>query len=437
MDLKEQVQNLLKVDPTHSTRVASRENSKLEFKESFNWNDRARYAKTMAAFANNVGGFIVFGVRDSPRDIIGIDAQRFDDFDPARVTEYLNSTFAPELNWEMFRLNVAEFDLGVISVTPTTARPTVCLKNDASSLREADIYYRYRGRSERIRYPELQTLLIERQNRERDKWLEHLSRVARVGIDNVGLLDFVHGELSTEGGRLLIDEKLLDQIQFIREIREGHFTENESGKPTLRLIGDVDAVDTGSIRNLTQPLVIGEKELLLTFLRQEQTQAPAEYIKQACREASSYLPVYYFARAANLGLEGLRTLIIREGRDGHRLLSRIEDNRVKPVGSLVSETPSSSERRAILSKLRSADTAGLRDAKRVRLFEAVTHFDPSTPPRELFNFIAALVENELDTLPSTERTLLRKAVSHLDEVLYRGPFVASAEIGTTEPSRRG
>ena len=63
---------LLKLDPNHPGRLASRENSRLEYKQSFNWSGRAGYAKTMAAFANNAGGFIVFGVKDSPHDLVGL-----------------------------------------------------------------------------------------------------------------------------------------------------------------------------------------------------------------------------------------------------------------------------------------------------------------------------------------------------------------------------
>ena len=53
-------------------RLVSRENSRLEYKRTFNWNSRANYAKTMAAFANNDGGFIFFGVEDSPHDVVGV-----------------------------------------------------------------------------------------------------------------------------------------------------------------------------------------------------------------------------------------------------------------------------------------------------------------------------------------------------------------------------
>ena len=50
----------------------------LEFKESFNLGNMDEYAKTMAAFANNRGGIIIFGVKDNPRIPIGIRKEKFD-----------------------------------------------------------------------------------------------------------------------------------------------------------------------------------------------------------------------------------------------------------------------------------------------------------------------------------------------------------------------
>ena len=43
-------------------RVKSRERNNLEYKESFGLSSWAKYAKTMAAFANNQGGYILFGI---------------------------------------------------------------------------------------------------------------------------------------------------------------------------------------------------------------------------------------------------------------------------------------------------------------------------------------------------------------------------------------
>ena len=416
-DLIGQLNELVRVDPEDPQRLVSRENSRLEYKERFNWANRDKYGKTLAAFANNVGGFIVFGVSDSPRTLVGVNEDRFDALDPATVSAYLNSSYAPELEWEVSSTDISGVRLGFIYVAPAKTRPVLSLRNNQEA-READIYFRYRGRTERIRYSELQTLLTERQQAERDYWMEHLSRVARIGIDNVGVLDLVSGELSGRRGRLLVTGELLDKVKFIQE---GHFAESdEPGAPTLRLVGDVQAVPAESLTPVQAvPMVIGEKELMLAFLRDEQPEAPLAYLRQACRELSSYMPMYYFARRANLQRGQLRDFIRSESPSNERLLIRIEDAGVTPIGTLEAATAPSVERRNIFEAIVGGEVESLRDRDRNRLFETITHFHPTTRPTVLLEFLAELVETEFDALPSGARTNCRKSVAKLDEALNR------------------
>ena len=422
-----QVLALLKVDRQHPTRLASRENSRLEYKENFNWANRARYAKTMAAFANNAGGFIVFGVKDSPHDIAGLTSDRFDTVDPATITEYLNSRFAPELDWEMFRIELAGFQIGVVSVGPATEKPVMCIRGDGNDLREAEIYYRYRGRSERIRYTELQRLMAQTQREERAAFLKHLRKIVRVGPENVGILDLIDGELSGHRRSLLIGQDLLTKVQFIRE---GHFAESdEIGVPTLQVLGDVEVVASDSVlpvRTVVTPMAIGQKELMLGFLRQERPQEPIEYLKQACRESSHYMPVYHYGRAADLGLPQLRALVDAETPYRKGLPSRLDGAVVSPVGSLSSDTQASIDRKEILNILNSGQAEGLLRNGHTRLFEAITHYVPTEPPLTLFQTLAELVYGEFADLNSVQRTVFRKAVAHLDEVLNRDEILVDS-----------
>ena len=419
-----EVHGLLRLDVNDPTRLASRENSRLEYKERFNCANRAKYGKTLAAFANASGGFIVFGVQDSPRHLVGVNHENFDALDPARFSAYLNSAYAPELQWEAFSTDLGGVRLGVLYVAPAKERPVVSLKNDKEGVRESDIYYRYRGRSERIRYPELNRLLLERQQRERDSWLDHLSRVGRIGVENVGILDLIDGELSGQGGRLLVSSDVLEKVQFIRK---GHFVQSsELGAPTLRLVGDVESVTPDSlapVRVVAQPLVIGQREILLGFLRQERPQAPTEYIRQACRETSQYMPIYHFARCANLGIAELRDLVVGESTQRHAVLNRMEGKRVIPVGALDATTPQALERRDSLEALGQGDVEALRRRNPVRLFESVTHYIPCTTPTAVLQLLTEFVQTEFDAASSNVRTICRKAVAHLDEVMNGPSFL--------------
>ena len=138
--------------------LSKRESSSLELKETFNWGSRSRYAKTMAAFANARGGYLVFGIKDRPHELAGMKNDAFDQLDDADLSQFLNEYFAPELRVERQVYEVGGKEFGVIWVHEATSKPTVCTKNSGDALKESDIYYRYRAASSRIRYPELRSL---------------------------------------------------------------------------------------------------------------------------------------------------------------------------------------------------------------------------------------------------------------------------------------
>lgn len=81
-------------------RIINREGSTIEFKESYNHAGMAQYFKTMAAFANNSGGYIIFGVGDKPRRLIGLKDKNLSQFEELKVEEFTKiylTTFLPKL----------------------------------------------------------------------------------------------------------------------------------------------------------------------------------------------------------------------------------------------------------------------------------------------------------------------------------------------------
>lgn len=67
--------SLFRTNKNDPLRIINREGSTIEFKESYNHAGMAQYFKTMAAFANNSGGYIIFGVGDRPRRLIGLKSK--------------------------------------------------------------------------------------------------------------------------------------------------------------------------------------------------------------------------------------------------------------------------------------------------------------------------------------------------------------------------
>lgn len=232
--------------------IKSRESSLLEFKESFNLGNMDEYAKTMAAFANNRGGIIIFGVKDNPRIPIGIRKEKFDNIKQEKVTGYLIEHFSPEIEWDIGITEVDGKYFGYISVLEAYNKPIICKKNNGD-LKSGEIYYRYRGQSRKIEFSELRKIIDEIRENEKRLWMKHIEKIAQIGPQNIAFIDLMRGSIETQklnGSKLIIDKSLLDDLrEKVKFVEEGKFSEKE-GFPTLKLIGEVQASDNVIIPNL-------------------------------------------------------------------------------------------------------------------------------------------------------------------------------------------
>lgn len=243
--------------------LKKRESAILEYKQNFQKGDNLlKYLKTLVGMANNKGGMIMFGVQNSPHIPIGMTNTRFQDSDPKEIDAPLREFFAPGIKWHQ---NIIERDFGdgikrvfgFLIVEESQEKPVVCKKSKDGLLREGAIYYRYRGETKEIEYPELKSLLDQEREKERILWIKHIQKIAMVGPSRINILDRYKGEISYGDKSVLLDKSLLDQLNFIQE---GHFTEKEGeGIPTLKLIGTIDGlidvndsiIDTNAVYPLT------------------------------------------------------------------------------------------------------------------------------------------------------------------------------------------
>lgn len=242
--------------------LKSRESNTLEFKESFNKNSTAKYAKTMASFANNRGGYIVFGVKENPREIIGLKNNNFDNLNQEAFTEAINTLFAPSLDWEcgLFVLEneagmennndvterkIVEKRIGWLYTEEATSKPVIAQKVDSGEkISSGDVFYRYRGRSEKIKYAEMSRIIDERTTKERERLLKLFEVIRKSGTANLGIVNYGNGKLTTPYGvdvafdRALVT-KVLKKAKFIKE---GSFNETE-GIPVIKVTGTIDLVE--------------------------------------------------------------------------------------------------------------------------------------------------------------------------------------------------
>lgn len=225
--------------------IKKRESYNLEYKENFQKDEIPKYIKALVGMANNKGGQIVFGVQDSPHIPIGMTNNKFQDFDPKDIDVPLREYFSSEIKWSANKIIFDGKEFGVLIVEEQEEKPILCRKFKSGIFREGAIYYRYRGETKEIAYTELKRILDKEREKERLFWMHNIERIAMIGPRNVQILDTYKGEIEVGQQKILIDKEIINKIKFIQE---GHFTEKEGlGVPTLRLIGDVQGVDTNSM----------------------------------------------------------------------------------------------------------------------------------------------------------------------------------------------
>jgi len=249
-------------------RVYHRESQELEFKEQFNLAALADYYRDFAAFGNNRGGYLIFGVQDRPRVLLGMSAKsiaQFEKIDPQVISGHLLNTFSCDIHWDQSILSLDGKCFGVFRIAPVTEKPIIAAKDEGKDnvIKSGAIYYRYGGRTQLIQGAELQAIITHRLEQNNAHWLDLLGKIGKAGPQNAAVLDMESGLISKDGAQILVvDEKLVSKLKFIKE---GQFREKQ-GAPTLKLVGDVSPVDQVEVikrvhENLTKSYPLSAMEL--------------------------------------------------------------------------------------------------------------------------------------------------------------------------------
>jgi len=226
-------------------RLHHREGQELEFKEQYNFAGLAEYLRDFAAFANNRGGYLIFGVTDSPRKATGLSetaAVQFDKIDPEMISGFILKIFSQDISWKHDLIEYNGKKFGYFRIFKSQSKPVIAKKDDGKNqeIRNGDIYYRYGGRTQRIQSAELESIINNRIERTNNSWIELMGKIGRIGPQNAAILDIDAGKIESHSDQVLvIDDELVKKLSFIKE---GSFSEKE-GAATLKLVGDVMPVD--------------------------------------------------------------------------------------------------------------------------------------------------------------------------------------------------
>lgn len=295
-------------------RLAEGESDTVECKAGFGLKHSHQWVKAIAALSNNRGGYVFFGVADGGHKgaaeqdlsyaVVGLGTDEFSKIDPAEITNKLRSVLDPTPRIEIATRQIGGTMIGVIHVEQHPSRPVIAQKAEGGDkIREGDIFYRYPGQSNRIKYSDLRAMLDQRDRQARMDVMPMVERLLALGPERALVADLEQGVLADGKNSIIIDPDLIDRINFIRE---GAFDE-VNGAPTLKLVGEVVSASQEEIQSRG---VITDDIVLRNFLTDQMISLPKEYIRYAAVGGrAAWLPVGYFARKAGLSRSQVKEMI--------------------------------------------------------------------------------------------------------------------------------
>lgn len=145
-------------------KINSIESDFIEYKENFSIPEMQDCYSTIAGFANNKGGYLVFGVKDNDLTLNALTDEKI-----KKLEKYINHDIDFQ---KVFNQNISiEFKkfkpkrkngfLGIIYIYPSSTKPVISVR-DWKNIKEGTIYYRYFAKTEKIHAGELEKIISDR-----------------------------------------------------------------------------------------------------------------------------------------------------------------------------------------------------------------------------------------------------------------------------------
>ena len=191
-----------------------RETQELEFKEQFSLSGLADYFRDFAAFANNRGGYLIFGVKDSPRIPQGLSAsslEQFEKVDPEKISGYLLNIYSTDIRWSMAVVERYGNKFGVFRIFEAHTKPVIAKKDEGKdqTIKNGEVYYRYGGRTQKIQFAELENIIKRRVEQNNNQWLDLMKKIGHAGPANAAILDTERAMIERDDTRILVVDEAL------------------------------------------------------------------------------------------------------------------------------------------------------------------------------------------------------------------------------------
>ncbi|MEC5209485.1 hypothetical protein RCH20_000534 [Psychrobacter sp. PL15] len=213
-------------------RVSNRESEHREFKLKFENSNLPKLAKTMASFANRDGGVLFFGIKDHPRELIGVHENKIPD--DVVFTNFLKEYFQPEILFESETLDLCGKNIHCLIIKSSIQKPVICRKSKLLTtqqgkpqkeiLREGAIYYRYSASSDEIKYADLRIMLDKERESFFKSMVDNITLLNKVGMDKAAIVDAQEMSGSDHTASVFLTNNTARSLNWIDS---GRFVENE------------------------------------------------------------------------------------------------------------------------------------------------------------------------------------------------------------------
>lgn len=414
MKMKDNLDELFQISADGNSFIAKAENEEIEHKRSYSFN--ANVAKTCAAFANNRGGYIIFGVDNRSAKLEGLshsNAKKFREYDLRKATQQLHRYFDPNITIDKRHGEFMGKSYGIITVYESDVKPIMSInKDDDADLDDGVIYYRYGAESKRIRSSDLQRIISDRIQ----KSMERIASLTQIAIsrgpENIAVFDTVSGEgIGPQVQPFVIDKSALDSLDIVKE---GQLSETE-GAPALRLVADVTTVID------THELDIDKERVVHAFLDQERVGNPEAFLSSITKYDVTYAPLYYFAHLAGFGMASLQDYIstVENPRKNtvQQLVKRL--NRERDSAKQIIPTGFATSRNAsLLEKLRRKEEIPVQAENFKMVMASILSLDTEEIDKNYILDIARGLYRHMASMDTPYPTVVRKLICYLDRVLY-------------------